>query len=112
MSQITLTVLNRTITLNCQDGDEKKITAVAERLQHRMRHLKQGLQASDLETLIIGSIVILDELETAHAKYDTLKAHMEQQAEHPTAMPIRTAEHLENIVNTLEQLVQNASESV
>ncbi len=100
MSTITLTILNRTISLNCQDGDETKITAVADRLNTRMQHLKQQLQASDMETLLIGSVILLDELESATAKHDSLKAHIAD-----TDVSPHTTTHLENAVTSLENLI-------
>ena len=110
MSKITLNILNRNITLNCNDGDETKIRVVAERFNARMQDLQQGLQASDVETLIIGGIVVMDECETAIAKYDSLKSHTESQPIDSVVdshMPLNTAEHLESAINTLEKLINS-----
>ncbi len=104
MSKISVTVLNRSINLNCKDGDEGKIIAIAEKLQHRMQALKQSLNASDMETLIIGSIIILDEMETANVQSGTL--HTKASPPEETNLPIGTAQHLEKTVIALEKLAE------
>lgn len=103
MKKVSLHILDRSINLQCDPKIHRNITAVAERLNARLNTLQSELNASNVETLIIMSIRLLDELEKVQAQHEILSKNQETLGD-----PIQ---NLEKIICDIEQTLEHTTKT-
>ncbi len=64
MARVTLSINGRPYNVACEDGQEESLTALGEKLDSRVRTMKETVgQVSDPLLLVMVSLTLLDELQ-------------------------------------------------
>lgn len=95
MRRVDFTLNGRGHSLNCEDGQEKRLLELAAYVDARMQELTGGAAGHEVQNLIATCIVLADELMEAKAEAKALRGghvpapiiHQPQPATEPTPAP-------------------------
>jgi cell division protein ZapA len=83
MPRVDFTVLGHTHRLTCQDGEETRLQALAEKFNERAEFIAESLRTADHKLIyLISALTMLDEAEEAKRQ---LTAKESEHAESPEA---------------------------
>lgn len=107
MSQISVTINGRTYDITCDDGQEDHLRHLAEFVDKRVAELVATLgQIGDTRLLVLTSLMVADELNTATAtlaRQDAIESDALQQQENSIADVIDSiSERVEKIAAGIE----------
>lgn len=74
MRRVDFTLNGRNHSLNCEDGQEKRLLELAAYVDARMQELTGGAAGHEVQNLIATCIVLADELMEARADAKSLRA--------------------------------------
>ncbi|MFY8092995.1 MAG: cell division protein ZapA [Niveispirillum sp.] len=74
MRRVDFTLNGRNHSLNCEDGQEKRLLELAAYVDARMQELTGGAAGHEVQNLIATCIVLADELMEARAEVKGLRA--------------------------------------
>lgn len=74
MRRVDFTLNGRNHSLNCEDGQEKRLLELAAYVDARMQELTGGAAGHEVQNLIATCIVLADELMEARAEAKALRA--------------------------------------
>lgn len=74
MRRVDFTLNGRNHSLNCEDGQEKRLLELAAYVDARMQELTGGAAGHEVQNLIATCIVLADELMEARAEAKSLRA--------------------------------------
>lgn len=68
MRRVDFTLNGRSHSLNCEDGQEKRVADLAAYIDARMREITGGAGGNDVQNLLVTCMVLADELQEARAE--------------------------------------------
>ncbi len=93
MRRVDFTLNGRSHSLNCEDGQEKRVADLAAYIDTRMREITGGAGGNDVQNLLVTCMVLADELQEARAEVQrrgavaTLPALSQTAAPTPVSRP-------------------------
>jgi cell division protein ZapA len=68
MRRVDFTLNGRSHSLNCEDGQERRVSELAAYIDTRMREITGGAGGNDVQNLLVTCMVLADELQDARAE--------------------------------------------
>ncbi|MCB1546022.1 MAG: cell division protein ZapA [Rhodoblastus sp.] len=114
MAQVVVTIAGRTYRMNCEDGQESHIEALAEHVDSKMAGLRTSFgEIGEQRLVVMAAITISDELAEAKGRIDSLEeqiaalAEVSQDARQMReARETHLAEALAGVAERLEKLAR------
>ncbi|MEQ8387417.1 MAG: cell division protein ZapA [Alphaproteobacteria bacterium] len=79
MAQVTVQVNGREYKLACDDGQEGHLSTLASYVDERVREIAQGAghHVSDAQLLLMGALLVADELAETYDELETVRTALE-----------------------------------
>lgn len=106
MAQVTITVNDHDYQIACDDGEEEHLAYLVQYINHHVDTLRQRVgQVGEARLLLMAALELADELSTAYAELDELKAGMPAAPPRPAKADERaTTRSIESVAERLERL--------
>ena len=109
MSQVTVTINDRSYKMACDDGQESHLTGLANYLNNYVEEMKVAFgQVGDIRLLLMAGVMVVDELGEARRKIEALEAELQQMKMARTSI----AERLEGAQNSVAQTLDTAAQRI
>jgi len=117
MAQVVVTIAGRTYRMNCEDGQERHIEALAEHVDSKMAGLKTSFgEIGEQRLVVMAAITIADELAEAKGRIESLEeqiaalSEVSQDARQTrAAREAHLADALGGVAERLEKLAREMS---
>ena len=117
MAQVVVTIAGRTYRMNCEDGQEGHIEALAAHVDSKMAGLRTSFgEIGDQRLVVMAAITIADELADAKGRIESLQEQIAALAEvgqdarqTRVARETHLAEALGGVAERLEKLAREMS---
>lgn len=75
MAQVILKINGYSYTVGCADGQEERLTAMAQEVESRIDDIKKlGMQSGEGQLLALAGVMLADEVDDLRAEIEALKA--------------------------------------
>ncbi len=109
MGQISLTINGKTFGMECDDGQERRVTELGRYVDSKVRALA-GAAGNESHALVLAALVLADEIFELRDNLVALGDHVEgqhMQAEQEVALA-ETIQHLAARIDSISSRIQNA----
>jgi cell division protein ZapA len=108
MAQLTIEVNGRPYQVGCEDGQEQHLRDLARIFDAQVRQVSQDMgQLGDTRLLLMGALLLADELAEARAKIATQQADIARLQSSQSRTENRAALALESAARRIEALVSH-----
>lgn len=117
MRNIVIKIHDRDYLISCEEGEERRVQALAQNLDQRVRELGQAIgQVGDARLLVITAIMILDELEANQVRYEEVLNsglnHADQDNDDQEEAFLMAQVEKDQRIQRYEQLIGKLSEAI
>lgn len=107
MSQVTVTINERTYKMACDDGQESHLMGLAEYLNNYVEEMKVAFgQVGDTRLLLMAGVMVVDELGEARRRIESLEAELQKMKMARTSIAERLEAAQESVAHTLDTAAQ------
>ncbi len=108
MAQVDISVNDRMFKVTCQDGQEARLTLLAEHLDHHVRELVRELgQIGDTRLLLLAALTVCDDLFDLRARMDDIESQDEPMDAATLGGATRVIDAATKRIERLEKLMAN-----
>jgi len=113
MAQVTVTVNNRAYSIACDDGEEAHLRDLAKYVDAQISGLVRSVgQLGEARLLLMGALMIADQLAEADERVEELKRRGEEAADAPPAISAdHAARMFESAARRIEALAARLEQS-